>query len=233
MSGPRGGRYPTIAMRGMRMTARVVAALRTSRIRVDGLENVPREGPALLVARHYHHVLDGVVLLSRIPRPIHVVVALDWAKTARERRTMEAACRLARWPVILRARTLAAGSAYARAELLRYLRTGLRDAAAHLSAGRVVVVFPEGYPVVDRAGMQPPARDAGGILPLADGYRTIAALARRDGAPAFPTIPVGFAYAGDAKRPAVTMRIGLPLLGPAPAATVEEAIRALSAPPPR
>ena len=46
-----------------------------------GLEhNLPTDGPVLLVARHYHHLFDGVVLLASMPRPIHILVTLDWAK---------------------------------------------------------------------------------------------------------------------------------------------------------
>ncbi|MDQ3411791.1 MAG: hypothetical protein M3509_06690, partial [Chloroflexota bacterium] len=46
---------------------------------VEGLEQVPRSGPAIIAARHYHHVYDGAVLLATIPRPVRIVVAADWA----------------------------------------------------------------------------------------------------------------------------------------------------------
>ena len=46
-----------------------------------GLEHIPTDGPVLLIARHYHHLFDGVVLLLSVPRPIHILVTLDWVKT--------------------------------------------------------------------------------------------------------------------------------------------------------
>ncbi len=101
----------------------------TDRVRIEGLENVPRSGPVLIAARHYHHLLDGAVLVHHLPRPAHIVVALDWTADAKQRRWMERACAWARWPVILRPATTGARGGYAASEVGRYLRSGLRDAA--------------------------------------------------------------------------------------------------------
>jgi 1-acyl-sn-glycerol-3-phosphate acyltransferase len=69
---------------------------------VTGLEHIPTDGPVLLVARHYHHFFDGVVLLVSIPRPIHILVTLDWAKNSYARRLVTLATTMVRWPVVLR-----------------------------------------------------------------------------------------------------------------------------------
>lgn len=217
-------RYPPWGMLGPRAIALWALHTQTSAVRVEGLEHVPAGGPALIVARHYHHLLDGAVLVRHVPRPVHVVVALDWAADAAQRRWMERACELAQWPVILRPRTTGLRAAYGRGDVARYLRTGLRDAARLLREGRVVAVFPEGYPVVDAGGPEPAARDAENFLPFAGGYRAIARLARRE----VPIVPCGLHYEAQHGSWRITARFGVPLSLAASAGDVERAVRALS-----
>jgi len=222
-------RYPPLGALGPRLIAHWALATQTAAVDVGGLEHLPRAGPALIVARHYHHLLDGAVLLTRLPRPVHIVVALDWTANARQRRWMERACALAGWPVVLRPAALPHARAFAASELMGYLRRGLRDAAHLLRDGRVVVVFPEGYPLVDPTpGDAPrPARDGDGFLPFAAGYRTIANLAQRAGA-RVPLVPLGFAYARTGERWRIDARLGAPLAPDTPPDAVERAVRALS-----
>jgi putative membrane protein len=222
--------YPPAGMLGPAAIARWSLATQTDAVAVEGLEHVPPTGPALLIAHHYHHLLDGAVLIRHIPRPVHIVVALDWTANPRQRRWMERACGWAHWPVILRATTLDDRSAYEKSELLRYLRAGLRDAAALLNAGRLVTIFPEGYPVIDPTASPrtPQARDASGFLPFADGFRTILTLAHRTYPAPIPLIPIGFAYARKKNRWTITARIGKPLAESTPTTALEETIKALS-----
>ncbi len=230
-------------MLGPRAIAWWALRTKTSGVRVEGLDNVPDRGGVLLVARHYHHLLDGAVLIGRVPRPVHVVVGLDWTANARQRRWMERACAWAQWPVILRPRTTSSGG-YDASEVARYLRSGLRHAAELLAAGRVVAMFPEGYPVVDptAAAETPRDRDAEGMLPFASGFRTIAQLAARSRATPdggldaaangrdvrIAIVPVGFGYERDGAKWRITARFGAPLPSDADAGTVERAVRALS-----
>jgi putative membrane protein len=202
----------------------------TQRVRVEGLENVPRTGPVLLAARHYHHLLDGAVLVRHVPRPVHVVVALDWAKDAAQRRWMERACAWARWPVILRPATTGTSGAFAANELGRYLRSGVRDAAELLCEGRVVAVFPEGYPVVDPTASDttPRLRDADGLLPFAPGLRTIVRAASRGGAKDIAIVPVGFRYEPRGAKWRITARFGAPLGDGADMSAIARAVRELS-----
>ena len=76
-----------IASQATRLGARALAAGRVA-IAVTGLEHIPAAGPVLLVARHYHYVFDGVALLVSIPRPIHMLVTLDWVKNGYARRLL-------------------------------------------------------------------------------------------------------------------------------------------------
>jgi 1-acyl-sn-glycerol-3-phosphate acyltransferase len=202
----------------------------TGSVQVVGLEHVPRSGPVLLAARHYHHLLDGAVLVRFVPRPVHVVVALDWTANARQRRWMERACAWAQWPVILRPATTGAHGGYSAGEVGRYLRSGLREAAQLLRDGRVIAVFPEGHPVVDRAGSHGPPRErnADGFLPFAPGFRTIAQIARRRGAGDVAIVPVGFRYERRGTRWRITARFGPALAPNADVNDVERAVCELS-----
>ena len=120
------GGYPPPGMLGPRAIAWWALRTQAAGVHVEGLEHVPGAGPVLIAARHYHHLLDGAVLIARLPRPVHLVVALDWARGAATRRWMERACAAAQWPVILRP---ARSGAYAADDTGRYVRRGLTDAA--------------------------------------------------------------------------------------------------------
>jgi 1-acyl-sn-glycerol-3-phosphate acyltransferase len=181
-----------------RLGARAFAAGRVA-IAVTGLEHMPAAGPVLLVARHYHYVFDGVALLVSIPRPIHMLVTLDWVKNDYARRLLRLATAMVRWPVVLRSdagRTRVTG---ARGEKLvragavrRHQRSALDDSVALLSEGRVLVVFPEGYPNIDRH--YTPKTKPEEVLPFKGGFAAIAATAeRRLGSP-IAMVPCGFSY---------------------------------------
>jgi putative membrane protein len=227
--------YPPPGMLGPRAIAWWSLRTLADGVTVEGVGNIPRTGPVLLAARHYHHLLDGAVLVRYVPRPVHVVVALDWTRDARQRRWMERACAWARWPVILRPATTGARGGYAASEVGRYLRSGLRDASELLRERRVVAVFPEGYPVVDATAADatpsdatPRGRDADGFLPFASGLRAIARAARRGGANDIAIVPVGFRYEPRGGKWNITARFGVALNGAAPMDAVEQAVRELS-----
>ena len=78
----------------------------------------------------------------RVPRPLHILVALDWVQNRAGRRAMERACRAAGWPVVLRPTGAGRG---------RHRRGGPRLAPGHarsrrtcLRAGRVAPRLPRG-----------------------------------------------------------------------------------------
>jgi 1-acyl-sn-glycerol-3-phosphate acyltransferase len=181
-----------------RLGARAFAAGRVA-IAVTGLEHIPAAGPVLLVARHYHYVFDGVALLVSIPRPIHMLVTLDWVKNDYARRLLRLATAMVRWPVVLRSDagrtrvTEARGEKLVRAGAVRrHQRSALDDSVALLSEGRVLVVFPEGYPNIDRH--YTPKTKPEEVLPFKGGFAAIAATAeRRLGSP-IAMVPCGFSY---------------------------------------
>jgi 1-acyl-sn-glycerol-3-phosphate acyltransferase len=221
-----------MAGKTLRGAARIVAR-RWLDVRADGLEHVPAEGPVLLAARHYHHLYDGVVLLDVVPRPLHILVALDWVDTRPLRGLMQWATRTARWPTVLRPEGLAAvrNRAFAADEVARFRLRGIRECVSLLCEGAALVAFPEGFPNVDPRFT--PKRDAAEFLPFRAGFASIVALAERRLRRRVPVVPVGLAYeAGDRWR--VTVRCGAPLtLDGDPTAfarTVRSRVIALSSP---
>jgi putative membrane protein len=66
------------------------------------MHNVPETGPVVLAARHYHQVYDGIALLSTMPRPVHLVISVDWARNYAHRVALHGLAYVAAWPVLLR-----------------------------------------------------------------------------------------------------------------------------------
>ena len=183
------------------------------RLRVAGLRHVPRDGPVLLAARHYHHLYDAAILMTVVPRPLHFLVAFDWAHSPRERRWLELACGLARWPGLLRpervARAVERGqAAYAPDEVGHYLRAALARSVGLLGEGRALVVFPEAYPTVDPEGSEKPADD---FLPFRAGFVRLARMAERRHHLPIPIVPVGFRYDRRGRHWQAAVRFGPPV----------------------
>jgi putative membrane protein len=193
--------FDRMAGQTMRLGARALAAGRVE-MAATGLEYIPTDGPVLLVARHYHHLLDGVVLLVSIPRPVHILVTLDWAKNSYARRLITLATTMARWPVVRRNDALktrvnredrtSRGTIRTATAIKRYQRTALSDSAGLLAEGRVLVVFPEGYPNID-PHYTPKTRPEE-VLPFKAGFATIAAAAEKRLGVKVPIVPGGFHY---------------------------------------
>lgn len=184
---------------GLRLTARILAAARLD-LRVEGVSRLPSKGPALLAVRHVHHLWDGVALLTASPRPLHLLVGLDWIGSRTARRAMEALTWAAEWPVVVReegldprARTRAAGpaSAFRAGERQPYLRRALRQVLTLLAEGRVVAVFPQGFPLVDP---HLTVASKASFLPFRPGLARFAAAATRRLGREVPMLPVGLAY---------------------------------------
>jgi putative membrane protein len=203
-------------------------------LRVQGLHHLPRAGPLLIACRHYHHFDDGCILLAVAPRPLHLLVALDWVCGRARRRLLEWALGLVRWPVVLRTERLErepGRSAYRAEEAGHYLRRATCDAISVLRAGRVLVIFPEAYPNVDPSFTL--KANSAAFLPFRPGLIKLAQLAQQDGRTCVPIVPAGLSYRRS-RRWHVTLRFGPPLF---PAAwpdrcsllrAVEEQVRLLS-----
>ncbi|MFN3336690.1 MAG: carotenoid biosynthesis protein, partial [Thermomicrobium sp.] len=137
-----------VAWRVLRTLARLTLLGR--RYHGQGMEQIPPQGPVILAAQHIHHLDDGRLLLALVPRPLRFLVALDWVPSLRWRSIMETLCRLAGWPVIVRPDELTRATlVYRFPEAQGALVRGLREAYSRLCQGQALVVFPEGYPLID------------------------------------------------------------------------------------
>ena len=211
------------------------AVSRDLELSIEGLEHLPRSGPVLIASRHYHYYYDGCVFLARLPRSARLLVGLDWVRSAADRRIMETACRIARWPVVLRGDGPQTNGAATRPhnDARAYLRRALTIGASLLCDGEVLVVFPEGYPNVDP--VYTPKHGDDDFLPFRDGYLKIVELAQRRGSAPVAIVPAGFSYThASGRRWRVALRLGPPeyLAGrddaPRLARAVEERVHALS-----
>ncbi len=189
-----------------------------TRVSVEGLEHIPSSGPLLLVARHFHHLYDGSVLVSTMPRTTHILVALDWVRSRRTRAVMERVCALAHWPVVLRSERLdTAGneipgettSAYTLSESRSYLRRAITESVRLLRKGEALVVFPEAYPTIDPL-TNPKEMQQQSFLPFRSGFARLVEMAERDQKAAVAVVPVGFTYTETQQRKGwnITLRIG-------------------------
>jgi 1-acyl-sn-glycerol-3-phosphate acyltransferase len=196
-------------------------------LRVEGEGNLPRNGPSIIAARHYHHLIDGAALIARIPHPTHVLVGLDWIRNPALRATMHGLCRAAEWPIIYRRRE---GSQIDDLTAQRALRQAWRQSIELLGQGHSLIVFPEGYPTIDPG--YTPKTDPDEFLPFQPGFARIAITAARSGIDA-PVIPAGFHYE-QRDRWQVVLRFGEPVF-PTPGGvdelvrTVEDSVKRLSA----
>jgi len=151
---------------------------------VTGLEHIPAQGPILIAAHHYHHLYDGCALFATIDRPTHTIVGLDWVGTGALSHVMKRLCQSARWPVVIRA----AGDEIGR---LRVFRQALRETTELLREGRVVIVFPEGYPNIDPHSTP---KQGDEFLPFQAGFLKFARVAESAGVSSISIVPAGFSY---------------------------------------
>jgi putative membrane protein len=190
--------------RSLRATSQLVVGRKLD-LRVEGLDNLPTSGPAIVAARHFHHLYDGCAFLATVPRPLHILVALDWVRNRPGRLAMERACRAAAWPVVFRRDS---ATAVDEADAARALRRAAAETLELLGAGRVVVIFPEGYPNIDPG--YTPKPDEAAFLPFQPGFVRLATFAARRGL-RVPIVPAGFTYRFD-RRWQATLRFGEPVV---------------------
>jgi len=179
----------------MHVIARIVTGNRLRTV-AQGLENIPANGPAIIAARHYHHLFDGLAFFAAVERRFHIVVTLDWAQNRRTRFFMSSLNTLARWPMVLRAEAIEhfprESRLYNANDLRRYQLAALRQSVKLLKENRLLIIFPEGFPYVD-PGFTPKTR-ADEFLPFKPGFAAIAESAERRMHRAIPIIPTGIRY---------------------------------------
>lgn len=217
---------PDVAWRFLHTGSGLLARRRLDLV-VEGAGNLPRRGPMIVAARHFHHLYDGVALLAEVPRPLHILVGLDWIRNPAGKAAMTLLCRAAAWPVVLRRD---GSEAVDDNDARRALRRATADSLDLLAAGHALLVFPEGYPNIDPG--YTPKRGDDDVLPFQPGVARLAMLAAGRGLDA-PIVPAGLEYSRG-ERWRVTLRFGEPLTidraGDARAviADVEREVRRLS-----
>lgn len=181
-------------------------------LHAEGLEHLPRSGPVLIAARHFHFFYDGFTLIRIIPRRLHTIVALDWVRTRPLRFLIELGCAMADWPVVLRSEQLReqrsdGRKVYTPVEGRQYLRHVALDVARLLRSGEILVIFPEAYPNIDPHPT--PKSDLDAFLPFRPGFIKLAELAERDRKTRVAIVPVGLNYTRErGKRWHATVRFG-------------------------
>ncbi len=109
------------------------------RTRVEGLENIPRTGGALLAPNHVA-LVDGLVLIAVLPRRVRFLVDEAWNQKLWLR------------PFYRALDVIPVSSTGGPRVVLR----ALREAGAHLDRGEIVCIFPEGQ--LTRTGQMQPFR---------------------------------------------------------------------------
>jgi 1-acyl-sn-glycerol-3-phosphate acyltransferase len=164
-------------------------------LHVTGLEHVPEHGAVILVARHFHHLYDAAAILASVPREVHILIGADWLAGGWQLAMMRRLAGAARWPMVWRR-----GSGW------RFNRDGYRLSLALLGEGRLLLIFPEGYPTIDPRRTTKIASDA--ILPFDPGCIVLAERIRGE----VPLVPVGLCYTRRTDgRWHVCLRFGAPL----------------------
>jgi 1-acyl-sn-glycerol-3-phosphate acyltransferase len=107
------------------------------RVEVSGLENVPREGPVLLVANHNNGLVDPMVVLCALPRPVVFVAKSTLWKIPVLRSILDL---LGCVPVV-RKKDFLEGEKAAGPERNE---ESLQRLGAALDAGGCILIFPEG-----------------------------------------------------------------------------------------
>jgi putative membrane protein len=200
-----------VAEEAIRWSARM--AVQRIDLRSEGLENLPRHGPVLLAARHYHHFWDGCALLAAVPRPLHVVVTLDWMTSSSGRRVMTRLCQAVDWPVVERTASPsgvsreASAPASSRTNRAISQRAPVRSTLDLLGRNRAVLIFPEAYPTIDPHGTPKTREDE--FLPFRPGVLHLAVLSARETGVRVPIVPVGLNYQRS-PRWSLRMRFGEP-----------------------
>jgi putative membrane protein len=185
-----------VVERAMRFIARCLAAGRLKTV-ANGIENLPQDGPAVIVMRHYHHLFDGLTIFAAVKRRFHIVVTLDWVRTKAGKIFMQSINRIARWPTLLRRDALnrhagRQGSLFSPGDVVSYQREAMIQAVELLVQGRIIVVFPEGYPNIDPT--YTPKTELEEFLPFRSGFVSFVRAAEIHLGNKIPIIPAGVRY---------------------------------------
>jgi glycerol-3-phosphate O-acyltransferase/dihydroxyacetone phosphate acyltransferase len=183
----------------LRFLARVGVRLFFDHVEIEGLENVPREGPLLVVSNHTNGLVDGLMLLAALPRP----VSLTAKSTLRKNPLLALLMRLG-----------GVVPFYRRQDNVDVTKNVDSFAAIkeRLARGEAVCIFPEGVSHSDAS-----------MRELKSGAARIAHESNT------PILPIGLHYDAKQRfRSSVLVRIGTPMNASSTTDEIRERIAALT-----
>jgi hypothetical protein len=133
-----------------------------------------------------------------IPRPIHILVTLDWAKNSYARHVVTLATTMVRWPIVLRSDALqpvSTGIAHGGGRSSQPPPSDATNMARSVILSRFSLrvtsslCFPKVIPI-----LTPPKTRAEEFLLFKAGFASIAAAAEKRLGPRVPIVPSGFRY---------------------------------------
>lgn len=163
------------------------------RVRVDGIERLPKTGPVILVANHANGLVDGILLMSMLPRWPRFLGKATLFKIA----PLKPLLNMAGVIPVYRAKDATPGETDRAAQN----DATFAECRCLLGEGAMVAIFPEGI-----------SHDLDTLQPLKTGAARIALTAVQEGAAGLTIVPIGLAY--DAKatfRSHAVVTIGDPI----------------------
>lgn len=176
--------------RTMRALGRLVSGVFFRRVVVEGADRFPDKAPVIVIANHPNSLIDGVLLISHLPRYARMVGASTI---------------FAYRPIVPFLRAAGVIPIYRRKDVgsIEGRNVGAFDAAvAELEQNGVLAIFPEGV-----------SHNQERLLPLKHGAARIAAEALRNGgSDGLRIVPVGLCYANKSQfQSDVSINIGAPV----------------------
>jgi len=182
--------------RALRRVARIALRWYYADLVVQGREQLPRDGPILLVANHPNALVDAMTIAVAVPRR----VLLTAKATLFEQPVLAILLRAVGVVPLRRAKDESAREVGAAPSAARNV-DAFQMVTASLAAGSAVLIFPEGI-----------SHDAPALAPLRTGAARMALLARASGVTRLRIIAVGLVYEEKERpRSRVLVRIGEPL----------------------
>jgi glycerol-3-phosphate O-acyltransferase/dihydroxyacetone phosphate acyltransferase len=157
----------------LKLLTRLTLSAYFKRIKVDGLENIPNEGPIIFVANHPSAFMDPMVVASSIKHSVHFIAAGEYVGKGLKGYAFKNWLHMV--PVFRPSNR--PEDAHKNTEMFSYCYS-------HLKAKGCLLIFPEGVSETDRR-LKPLKT---GVIRIAQGAEKIA------GTNPIPIIPVGLNY---------------------------------------
>lgn len=176
-------------------------------VEIVGLENIPMKGPVVIAPRHYHGQYDGPLMMTIIPRRFFVLIGVDWVQ-----KKYEIFLHKTFYPkfgsVTINRPDAPTTSAYPNSTP----STAMRSLINMLLLDQAVLIFPEGWPVIDIH--YTPRTDRNGIFSIKPGIMFVVDYAQKSKGVRIPIIPIGLNYLEGKRKGLIEVNIGKSLYLP-------------------